>query len=338
MSFFDGLERFAGEVEKFFKDKPEVLKLKSCKKCSYYRKGYCTQTSPPTKVLSEYYAHGCLYYTTEAPVIGKDVTELATKADVASMKADLAAMKATLASVGVMRTAQLIEKKGGGASLNTYSTDEEVTTSSETWVLKREFNISTPTPPAGVTVYKYALMVSIETKYSGNVTAHARIDVDDEILDDTLEAASTYSWRDRAKEVSIGSHNVKIYLKKSGACTASHLRGTRGTCGIGTVGTAETKVATIQTTGEGKGSLVVAGKGYEDPATVTGVMKADESEANKVEVEVEVTADGSIYSNFGCLDTVLLEILAIYTTTNNPDLPAFLEWIESTFLMAATSP
>jgi len=73
MSFFDGLERFASEVEKFFRGKPEALKLKSCKKCSFYKRGYCTQTSPPTRVLSEYYAQGCIYYTTSLPVVGVNI-------------------------------------------------------------------------------------------------------------------------------------------------------------------------------------------------------------------------------------------------------------------------
>ena len=70
MSFFDGLERFAGEVEKFFKGKPEALNLRSCKNCPYYRNGYCTQTSPPTRILSEYYAQGCIYYGAEQPLTG----------------------------------------------------------------------------------------------------------------------------------------------------------------------------------------------------------------------------------------------------------------------------
>lgn len=70
MSFFDDLERFAGEVEKFFKGKPEALNLRSCKNCPYYLNGYCTQTSPPTKILSEYYAQGCIYYGAEQPLTG----------------------------------------------------------------------------------------------------------------------------------------------------------------------------------------------------------------------------------------------------------------------------
>jgi len=74
MSFFDGLERFAGEVEKFFKGKPEALNLRSCKNCPYHKDVngvlYCTQTSPPTRILSEYYAQGCIYYGAEQPLTG----------------------------------------------------------------------------------------------------------------------------------------------------------------------------------------------------------------------------------------------------------------------------
>jgi len=76
MSFFDNLEQFANEVEKFFRGKPEALKLKSCKKCSFYKRGYCTQTSPPTRILSEYYAQGCINYTTSLPIVGVNIKNM----------------------------------------------------------------------------------------------------------------------------------------------------------------------------------------------------------------------------------------------------------------------
>jgi len=69
MSFFDSLERFVSDLQKSLKPE-EVVKLRSCKKCSYYRNGYCTQTSPPTRILSEYYAQGCIYYGAEQPISG----------------------------------------------------------------------------------------------------------------------------------------------------------------------------------------------------------------------------------------------------------------------------
>ena len=68
MSLFDSLERFADDLLKKLSPK-EVVKLRSCKNCPYYKRGYCTQTTPPTKVLSEYYAQGCIYYGAEQPVI-----------------------------------------------------------------------------------------------------------------------------------------------------------------------------------------------------------------------------------------------------------------------------
>ena len=341
LSLFDSLDRFVSDLQKSLKPE-EVVNLKSCKNCPYCRDVhavlYCTQTSPPTRILSEYYAQGCIYYGVEEPVIGKDVTELATKADVESMKDDLAAMKATLASVGVMRTAQLLEKKGGGASLNTYSSDAEVYTYSTTWDLLREFNISTPTPPEGVTVYKYALMVSVELRSPiSDYTMACKIEVDGEVLAIISEAIINYTWFDRAKEVTAGSHNVKIYLYRGGGASVAYLRGTRGTCGIGTVGTSEMKVATIQTSGEGKGSFEVVGKAYEDPVTVTGVLKADESESDKTILEVEVTADGSEYSNNASLETMLLEFLGLYGATTSEAVACFFSWFESTFLMAASS-
>ena len=70
MSFFDSLSIFASEIEKAIAGKPEAHNLRSCKNCPYYQKGYCTQSSPPTKILSEYYAQGCIYYGGEQPVTG----------------------------------------------------------------------------------------------------------------------------------------------------------------------------------------------------------------------------------------------------------------------------
>lgn len=68
MGFFDD---FASEIEKFLKGKPEMaVKLRSCKNCSFYKRNYCTQTTPPTKILSEYYAQGCIYYGTEQVTTG----------------------------------------------------------------------------------------------------------------------------------------------------------------------------------------------------------------------------------------------------------------------------
>ena len=68
MSFFDGLDRFVSDLMKSLKP-DEFTKLRSCKNCYFCKKGYCTQTSPPTKILSEYYAQGCIYYTTSTSVV-----------------------------------------------------------------------------------------------------------------------------------------------------------------------------------------------------------------------------------------------------------------------------
>ena len=69
MNFFDSLDRFVSDLEKSLKPE-EVVRLKSCKNCPYYRKGYCTQTPVPTKILSEYWAQACIYYGAEQPVSG----------------------------------------------------------------------------------------------------------------------------------------------------------------------------------------------------------------------------------------------------------------------------
>jgi len=334
MSFLDGLERFAGEVEKFFKGKPEALNLRSCKNCPYYQNGYCTQTSPPTRILSEYYAQGCIYYGAEMPVIGKDVTELATKADVESMKADISAMRATLGSVGVMRTAQLIEKKGGSIGFKTDANDETEFAGSSSYGLNREFNVPTPTPPTNMIVYNFALMISVELKGATSpYNIACRIDVDGETIAEILSNSSAYIWFDRAVDVDAGSHNVKIYLKRVSP-SITFMRKTRAKCGIGTTEITEIKVAQLQTSGQGKGSYVIASEAYEAPATVTGVLKADESEADMETLDVEVTADGSTYSNNAELSTMVLQLLSLYCYTSSGNVASFLQWFESTFLMA----
>ena len=78
MSFFDSLNRFVSDLEKSLKPE-EVVKLKSCKTCPYYRKGYCTQTPVPTRILSEYWAQACIFYGAEQPIVGKDTVPIATE-------------------------------------------------------------------------------------------------------------------------------------------------------------------------------------------------------------------------------------------------------------------
>lgn len=73
MSFFDSLDRFVKDLQKKLSPK-EVVRLRSCKNCPYYRpsKPYplCTQTTPPTRILSEHWAQGCIYYGAEQPFTG----------------------------------------------------------------------------------------------------------------------------------------------------------------------------------------------------------------------------------------------------------------------------
>ncbi|MBA7493423.1 hypothetical protein ES702_03981 [subsurface metagenome] len=68
MSFFDSLDRFVSDLLRTLKPE-EFTKLRSCKNCYFWEKGYCIKTSPHTKVLSEYYAQGCIYYTTSTSVV-----------------------------------------------------------------------------------------------------------------------------------------------------------------------------------------------------------------------------------------------------------------------------
>ena len=68
MDLFDSLNSFVSDLLKNLSSE-EVVKLRSCKKCSYYKQGYCTQTPVPTRVLSEYYAQGCLFFSPEETVV-----------------------------------------------------------------------------------------------------------------------------------------------------------------------------------------------------------------------------------------------------------------------------
>ena len=47
----------------------EFTKLRSCKDCYFFGEDGCTQTSPPTKILSEHQAQGCTKYTTSTSVV-----------------------------------------------------------------------------------------------------------------------------------------------------------------------------------------------------------------------------------------------------------------------------
>jgi len=81
MGFLDSLDSFTTDLLKTL-TKEEVLRLKSCKNCPYHRNVpplYCTQTSPPTRILTEYYAQGCIFYGAETPVVGKDIVPIATE-------------------------------------------------------------------------------------------------------------------------------------------------------------------------------------------------------------------------------------------------------------------
>ena len=46
------------------------LTLKSCKACSFFKNGYCTQVQPPSKILNVHEAQICIYYTPETATTG----------------------------------------------------------------------------------------------------------------------------------------------------------------------------------------------------------------------------------------------------------------------------
>ena len=117
MSFFDGLDRFVKDLQKKLKPE-EVVRLRSCKNCPYYKRGYCTQTSPPTKILSEYYAQGCIYYGAEQPLTG-----LMTKEERESYKSLLDRIKL----IDQVSLIDLITKVGEITTIKTLETLSEIT-------------------------------------------------------------------------------------------------------------------------------------------------------------------------------------------------------------------
>lgn len=87
--------------------------LKSCKDCGYHVKQngllYCTQTSPPTSVLSEYYAQGCIYYTIEQLTQASKKPQVTTKydSDLTEVPHNVGTPLITIKGVGTMLEARI---------------------------------------------------------------------------------------------------------------------------------------------------------------------------------------------------------------------------------------
>lgn len=237
-------------------------------------------------------------------------------------------LRMIMPQIGAMRLVRALTKQGGAVDISSYSTDVEVTTTSSTFVLMREFNIATPTVPSGLTVYKYALQISVELDNSAGWNTQCAIYVDD-VLKKTHVRASTnnYGWKDYALEVDEGSHNVKLYLKWSGGASTAKLRGTRAYCGIGCVRTSETKVAQLPLSGEAKGSFIVAGYAWESAATVSGIIKADSNNADKLLLDVSVSNDGAEYSDNDSFSSMPLTHMDVHGYATSLLVGVFFKWL-----------
>jgi len=225
-------------------------------------------------------------------------------------------------SVVGLRVLNVLETKGGDISVNEFSDDTLYTETSTSYVLKKEFNISTPTPPSGLTVYKWALMVSVQIYHTSQVSK-VKIDIDDVELAE-LTTTTTKTWYDRSKEVSSGSHTVKIYMKTTVAGGTCKTEGIKAVCGIGTNSTSDVKVAEVETCGEGLGTLAVVGKSYGENATITGSQKVDDNEFQKSSASGSVTKGGTSYNYSSILSGAMYDARnTYYGKTSSGNVPIF---------------
>jgi len=235
------------------------------------------------------------------------------------MKSDFAILEHNV--VG-MKIFYVVEVKGGDIDVNEFSDDTLYTETSTSYVLKKEFNISTPTPPSGLTVYKWALMVSVQIYHTSQVSK-VKIDVDDVQLAE-LTTTTTKTWYDRSKEVSSGSHTVKIYMRTTVAGGTCKVEGIKAVCGIGTVSTSDVKVAEIETCGEGLGTLAVVGKSYGENATITGTQKVDDGDVERSSASGSVTKGGTSYNYSSVLSGAMFNVRnTYYGKTSTGNVPIF---------------
>jgi len=228
------------------------------------------------------------WFLTKSHINDEDVDVLY---DYTMMKSDFVGLEHNVVGIKVL---PVMEVKGGGIDINEFSDDTLYTETSTEYVLKKQFNMSTPSLPSGLTVYKYALMVSVQIYHTSQVSK-VKIDVDDVQLAE-LTTTTTKTWYDRAKDVDAGTHTVKIYMKTTVVGGTCKVEGIRAVCGIGTTSTADVEIARVETCGEGIDVDVFAGKCYEANVTLTGTLKVDDSDADKKVDSLNVVKGGTEYS------------------------------------------
>jgi len=258
-------------------------------------------------------------------IVGKeDVYYLIQPTSWESIKTDISDMKATVGDVKGLKILNVLEVKGGDIGINEYSDD--VCKSLTTTLTKlAEFNISTPSPPSGLIVYKRALMISVQCRYQSTVSGYyLKIYVDGEDKF-TIPITGTLTWFDRALDVNAGTHTVQIWCYNLvGNCPDYGVKSIKAQCGIGTVSTSEVKVAEVETCGEGRGDLAVVGKSYGEDATITGTQKVDDSDADKVSASGNVTKGGTSYGYSAYLSGAMYNARnTYYGKTSTGNVPIF---------------
>ena len=119
-------------------------------------------------------------------------------------------------------------------------------TTSTTYVLANSYSISTPTIPAGLTILKYMLAVSLKFVDANLANIRVRIEVNGVIEWDELGTAAI--WLSRSMEVAAGTYNVDIYIRTTVAANPITLDENFGAVGVGS-DTSSLAIAAYITTG-----------------------------------------------------------------------------------------
>lgn len=259
-----------------------------------------------------------------------------TKTAIEGVEADIDSIKEAMGAEEVLKVVNVVEVKGGAVAVETDTDDTEKSNGTTSYVLLKTLNVPALSPPANITVLKYALQVSVEFKATNpSYYAYVKIDIDDVELAVLSTKSTSYIWRDRAKEVSNTAHEVKIYGKSeiAGGPTC-YVRGCSIHFGIGTIGTSETKLVTIATSGDGKLLFEVSARAKETSKVATVVGKFDDDAVDQISKTATSGTSGSLISNTESLAGMALSEIEYYAYTTGVHVPAFLTYGGSKTLKA----
>jgi len=190
--------------------------------------------------------------------------------------------------------------------------------------LVKTLETSTPSIPTGLTVYKYALLISFRIRHPTETLnkVYCRIYVDDVLLTTVSMTGTTWTVFDRSRDVDAGSHHMDLWVKGGGGV----LDNAHAVCGVGTVEQVLTKAIDVPISGDSKALVRVGGKSWSYSPTVTAEVRADESPIDKVTVTQAVTVGGSLYENYGALSTFIYQMLGYLVKTDTSNTTSFLTY------------